>query len=432
MTYAVTVLSALRRVGVTVGLCLLGMLVVAGCGETGTSGSSPSGNITTPDMAMPYSTPFPPVFPLVDPGSAAVIAAPKMVPVFFRSDVQTNGTILTALTTAMQNYLASSNSWALMQEYGVGRGTVSNQVTLTTTPPATVTDADIQALIATSIQNGTFPKNDANTVYTLYYPSGVTITRSGLTSCTAFEGYHYYTQLSDGSKVPYIVIPRCKGATLALLTVTTSHELAETVTDPLITSYSLLKDPYGMWLFAMNGTEVADLCENLNDFLYTDPVAGVISKIYSNKTAQLGKNPCVPNGSAPSFFSVPILDTSLPLVLNGRTSNVEAVSIKAGQSRSIPVRFYSPDSPSPTWTASATEYPLPDAGGNPSPKALTLSWQESPGSQTVQGQNGAQFHLQIAVSASTTVGFTTIRLTSTSTASGMPQTMWVATVQVTK
>ncbi len=411
-------------------LGLLGLLGLSGCGDGATGGNDPGVNLQVVDMGMPYQTAFPPIAPQVTAGSGTVLSSPKVVPVFFRGDVQTNGTLLTNLTTAMQSYLATSTSWAVMQEYGVGRGTVAPPVTLTTTPAATVTDAEIQALVSTSIQNGTFPKNDANTVYAIYYPAAVTITRSGLTSCVDFEGYHYYVTQSDGSRVPYLVVPRCKGATLALLTVITSHELTEAASDPFVTSYNLLSDPYAMWLFALNGTEIADLCENLNDFLYSDPIAGAVSKVFSNRAAANHKNPCLPTTATQDFFAVPIFNTLLPIVINGRPSSAEVVTIRAGQSGTVPVRFYSPSSPSPTWSVTATEYPLPDASGKPNPKALTMTWQQAPTQSAVQGTNGSQVQLQIAVSATTTAGFTTFRLTSTGPGAAAPQTMWVGAVQI--
>jgi hypothetical protein len=286
-------------------LWLTGLLSVAGCGDMATGGSGVDGGAA--DLAAPYQTVFPPLLPQVAAGSGTVLAAPNVVPVFFRSDVVANGALLTNLTNSLQSYVGGSTSWAVMQEYGVGRGSVAPAVTLTTTPAATVADSDVQALVTASIQAGTFPKNDANTVYVLYYPAGVTITRSGVQSCVGFEGYHYYATLSDGSKVPYIVVPRCKGATLALLTVITSHELTEAASDPNVTSYNLLKDPYGLWLFALNGTEVADLCENLNDFVFNDPVAGVVSRVFSNRAAAQRKNPCLPATTTQNFFAIPIL-----------------------------------------------------------------------------------------------------------------------------
>lgn len=412
-------------------LSVVPLAVAAACGGEGMAtpmsdgGSQP---VSAPDMAAPYLTGIPPKAPQLDPGSGTILAAPRIVPIFFRND-----SYQTSLTAFIQSYVTTSSSWAVLQEYGVGRGTMTTPIVLGASPAAATSESDVVNTIQSGVQSGALPKNDANTLYVIYYPSGVTISGPDGTSCVDFAGYHQVLTLSDGTKAPYAVIPRCKGTNLALLTFTTSHELAEAATDPQLTAYNQLKDPYPLWSFALNGAEVGDLCENLSDSAYSEPGIGVVSRLWSNRAAALLKNPCLPvSGSNTDFFALPIFSELLPVNIGTRQHSVEAITIPAGQQASLPVHLYSVDTPSPTWSVRATETPLPSQSGGTVPPVLTLSWQESPTQPTVQGQNGAVFHLQLAVAATAPAGLTMFTLVSTGTGALKPQTNWVGTVHIVR
>jgi hypothetical protein len=146
-----------------------------------------------------------------------------------------------------------------MGEYSVagmsiGHGSRTGSVILSTDPPATLADSDIQALIQQEITNDSaVPQPTANTLYFVYLPPGVTISLDGGTSCSNFCGYH-----SDvNGNIFYAVMPYpdCSGCTGALsatdaLTSTTSHELCEAITDPI---------PGQGWYDDQNG-EIGDIC----------------------------------------------------------------------------------------------------------------------------------------------------------------------------
>src|SRR4029079_4338211 len=84
-------------------------------------------------------------------------------------------------------------------------------------------------------------------------------------------GYHRQATLS-GVTVPIAVIPTCSTAAgdpslmgADVLTPALAHELVEAATDPFPDSAPASKttDPaHVMWAVAMNGGEIADLCEN--------------------------------------------------------------------------------------------------------------------------------------------------------------------------
>lgn len=412
------------------GLVLGAALAVAGCGGMAGTGTNPPPGGSNPDMASPpYMTPFPPPAPQVYAGTNRIIAAPHVVPIFFKNDL-----LQTSLMSFVQSYMSSSMSWQVLADYGVGRGTVGNAVVLSTTLPATITDTDITNLIVSSVQAGTLPTADASTVYLIYFPNGVTITRGSDSSCREFEGYHNAVTFPDTSKAAYAVIPRCGRTQVALLTIATSHELAESATDPVLQAYSEMIDPYDLWGFNLNGSEVGDLCENLTDAAVTEPGIGIVSRLWSNTAAAAFKNPCLPAPASSDVFAVPILSALRPVQINSRLHNIEVVQIPAGQMRSVEVHLMSGVSPSPTWTVTALEVPLPAASGAAGTPSLTFAWQEAPGQQQVKGKNSDVFHLEITVPATTAAGLTTFRLTSTLPVGtgGQTQTMWVGSVEVTK
>ena len=136
----------------------------------------------------------------------------------------------------------------------IGHGSRTGAVILSTDPPSTIADADVQALIQQEISNDSaVPQPTANTLYFVYLPPGITISLAGGTSCSSFCGYH-----SDiNGKIFYAVMPYpdCAGCTGALsvtdaLTSTSSHELCEAITDPV---------PGQGWYDDQNG-EIGDIC----------------------------------------------------------------------------------------------------------------------------------------------------------------------------
>ncbi len=411
------------------GLLLVDLLILSNCGSNEmTRPSAPS-----VDMAVPYVTPFPPNPPQVARGADIVLSKPKVVPIFFQNDSMQN-----SLSTFIQNYLNSQTAWQTIQEYGVGLATLAKSAILNQQLPATMTDGDIRNLLIAGVQTGSpplLPKPDANTMYLLFFPTSVTITRGTAISCQTFAGYHETLKFPDNTQSAYAVIPRCSGETLAGLTAVVSHEIAEAATDPFITSYNFLSDPYGLWGFNLDGGEIGDLCQNLIDPVVNLIGVGVISRLWSNAAAAAFRNPCQPAPAGINFQSVPILNQLLPVQFGGSIHNVELVSISVGQSLLVDVRLRS-DAPQPgaLWTVSVLEVPLPTQMGGMGMPALSLGWQEAAHQMDVQGQDGQTLHLQIHAEATAPLGLTMFRLTSTGKlASGaQTQTLWIGGVNVTR
>jgi hypothetical protein len=102
--------------------------------------------------------------------------------------------------------------------YNVGQGTYTPGKVINTTITGTVTDATIRSLLQAAINfeidgkpAGLVEQPDANRLYIVYTPSGVTVNDNGATSQTSFLGYHGAFAGSDVYGVPfdihYVVVP---------------------------------------------------------------------------------------------------------------------------------------------------------------------------------------------------------------------------------
>ena len=157
------------------------------------------------------------------------------------------------------DYILTSQLIDQLGEYSVPGQTIRHgsrigTTVLTSPAPATsVQDSDIQNLLQQEFNSGTLPATNANTLYFVFLPNGVTVDQGGSASCQDFCGYHD----SFGNGVCYAVMPYpgCSGCTGGLavvdaLTSTTSHELCEAITDPI---------PGQGWYDDTNG-EIGDIC----------------------------------------------------------------------------------------------------------------------------------------------------------------------------
>ncbi len=399
--------------------------------DSGDGGSRSDGGTTPSDMATTINTgSFPTTLPQVLPTQGA-ISQPHIVPIFFP-----NNTLRTQLTSYVQNYVARSASYAVMAEYGVTSTTVGTAVQLATSPPASVTDDDIQALIAARVGDGTFPVANGRTIYVLFYPQGTTINRPSGKSCVDFGAYHGWTKVG-GQDAPYAVIPQCSSTsqpgTLPALTVATSHEITEAVTDPIGVSLNEMNDPYALWFAPFSGNEVADMCEWLSDTAVTEVGIGTSARIWSNAAMRNKKNPCLPvPAAAPSFFAIPFLPDLRTVQINSSLRQTELVTLTGSASRTIEVRLSSDFPLPPMITVETEEIPIATLA-TPSPaKVLALTWQEAPASTRVTAVAGSTVHLQLSASSAPLSGYTTFRVYATITlpSGAKTQTMWAGQVNV--
>ncbi len=154
--------------------------------------------------------------------------------------------------------------------YKLGRGALLGAYTDSVqNPSGQIEDADIQTELSSLIDKKAVPQSDANTLYMVYFPPGLSIDMGGSASCQVFCAYHS-AYLKNGTEVNYGVIPdqggSCAGGCGADAlqfnneTSVSSHEMIESVTDPavgLVTGNTPMA-PLA-WYDPTNG-EIGDIC----------------------------------------------------------------------------------------------------------------------------------------------------------------------------
>ncbi len=393
-------------------------------------GSGHDSGSSAVDLSSPTSSgPFPATLPQVIPTLGA-ISQPHIVPVFFP-----NNMLKAQLSTYVMNYVARSTAYAPLAEYGVNNSSVGAAVQLAAGPPSAVTDSDVQALLAARISDGTLPAANGRTIYLFYYPASTTISKGAGKSCQDFAGYHGWTKVG-GFDAPYCVIPQCSSATLPgtlpALTIATSHEITEAVTDPIGQSLYDINDPYALWFAPFFGNEVADMCEWLSDTAVTELGIGTSARVWSNAAMRSKKNPCLPApGGAPSFFAVPVLPELRAIQINSTLRQTELVTLTGTTPRTLDVNLISDGGPVMI-TTEVEEVPIPTTAVPNPAKVLSFTWQEAPTSTRVTAAAGSTVHLQLQASSAPASAFTTFRVYATITLSGSvkTQTMWAGQVNI--
>jgi hypothetical protein len=390
-----------------------GLAATQACSGPVQQASSASGGDDTADAGSPpppapeaASYPaFAPSAPRVQSAGGAVIARPRVVPVFFAGEAEAG-----TLTDAVTRYVASSVWAASTAEYGVGATTVAPAVQSSDAPPSGLTTPDLGTWIASHL-DGTHPEwgasdtaTIASSVYLLYPPAGTSLLAPqqdpsdpmAATLCGPrwydVTGWHWQTHPAPGPAVPIVfaVVGRCSfDPSVSVddtMTATTAHELVESVTDPLFVTapaYASVDDAHAFWMEITGGGEVGDLCDqDTSDFVTPPEVGHLVQRTWSNAAAAAGHDPCVP-APARAYFNV---EADAPDVFFDPYAgvNVHGVAIPSGQSRTIDVRLYS-DAPATPWQLTAVD-PMAAAGGQP---LLRLSLDRS------TGANGDVVHLTI-------------------------------------
>ncbi|MDE2144241.1 MAG: hypothetical protein KGJ84_17670, partial [Elusimicrobia bacterium] len=208
-----------------------------------------------------------------------VISHPKVYAVFWGDGVsaQTKSDIgpffANILDSTYMDWLSeyNTNRTAVDGRQGtkqsIGRGSFAGSITIQpVNTAASLTDAMIQTELDGQIAAGKLPPSDANSLYMVYFPSGVSISIEGQKSCSSFCAYHEgFTSARSGSPVYYGVMPVCGwgcGGGFDGLTAVSSHECLEAVTDPFPTPGD--KPAYPQAWNDAGGQEIADLCADVS------------------------------------------------------------------------------------------------------------------------------------------------------------------------
>ena len=380
-------------------LTLVLLISLAGCNADGLGAGGPDMLGPSPDMSPEPFPAFSPSMPQCVSSGGPVLASPRFVPVFFGDDDP-------AFVAQVEDFLAKvggTNYWkAAVSEYGVGPGVSTAGVHLTETAPTNLSDGQIRAWLEGKLNSDdpAFPVADKNTLYVLHYTAGTSISLPGgggaESSCVQFGGYHGEARLNSlhgGISVAYAVIPRCgnfDGLTgIDAVTGAGSHELAEAVTDPYPdsnTAYQNVDDDHIYWIYAVGGGEVGDMCaQNLDSFTKFDELPYVVQRIWSNKAALAGHDPCQPELPNEIYFnSAPVLTDQLNFSFFG---NTKGVKIPSGMSKTIDLQLFSEGPVGKPWTVSVEDTNQFDGSG------ATPRWTFALDKKT--GLNGDTIHVTI-------------------------------------
>ena len=101
-----------------------------------------------------------------------------------------------------------------------------------------INDSAIRSYLGSLFDSSKVPVSE-DTVYGVYFPPGMRVQLQGGSSCSTFCGYHSHFTY-NGLQIKYASFPylNCGGCTLSgksvadMLTIVTSHEIREAVTDP--------------------------------------------------------------------------------------------------------------------------------------------------------------------------------------------------------
>ncbi|HUM03277.1 MAG TPA: hypothetical protein VL084_13385 [Thermoanaerobaculia bacterium] len=177
---------------------------------------------------------------LIDHGGLEIANA-GFYQVFYDSSIPAS--VTTGINGFINVFGSGVPDYKIIQQYGSHApiaATLHNAGALYDTKgvPSTISDSQIQSYLAGLFSSGRITPNAA-TVYGVYLPPGTTSTMGGSKSCTSYCGYHGH--FTYGSlQIKYAVFPylTCSGCSLSgktvldMLTVVTSHEIREAVTDP--------------------------------------------------------------------------------------------------------------------------------------------------------------------------------------------------------
>jgi hypothetical protein len=344
-----------------------------------------------------------PPLPQLQNGGGAVLAHPKVVPLFF-SDYDRSADV-----TAMLQGLPGvempdgGNTWAAaVSEYGVGPLTVLPPVMLAQTAPTTGA-ANPSSFISNQVDtNAALATVDTSTIVAVFYPSTTPLSGSCAAQSVGWGGYHDSVMTTKG-RVPFAVVSECASfgsltSTLDMVTVGASHEIMEAATDPFLSGWQSLdtSTPSGWaWNVLLGGNEEdGDMCA-LNAAFGRPGGAYpyLLQRGWSNRAAAAGNlDPCQPDvlPAQPYVGAYPVM----PDPVSTPGSRGAGALIAQGSSKTIEVDCFS-FQPTAPFTVGARQ------GRGVQPPQLTFAWDRT------TCVNGDKLHLTLGVQSEGTSGVET-------------------------
>jgi hypothetical protein len=408
-----------------------GLVVLTACASRGDPGidDSAAAALAAPEGPRQVNAKYPAFkvpAPVVENLGGPILRSPRIVPISFTGD---------ALADDIERFasiLGSSDYWkTTTAEYGIGPATSATPLRAGDTVPATITDDEIRAWLTEKLTSGSpeWPTPDDDTLYAIYYPAGTTVMYGGFESCQAFGAYHYQVKLPTGRTVPYAVLPRCERFmnypldALELLTVASSHEFIEAVTDPYPDSapaYLRVDSFYGL---PFSASELGDTCNahsRINGTVDDAPIQQpgfpyMVQRVWSNKAALAGHDPCVPSTGA-YFNAFPITEDTFDATPIQGSRALPGWKIAAGETKTIEVDLFSDASTGGPFSLKVDDITALDDAASSNVK-LTLDKKS--------GINGDKVHLTAGIlpGAATYVVF---RITAEL---GAKKSYWYGTIQ---
>ena len=411
--------------------------VVAACGSTETVGSEPAPAPTdTPSDTKPDPTPPKPAvdhgapsetYPAFTPAmgqlannGGATLSHPVIVTVTWAGDDKADDLEALGDTIGGSPYWAATNS-----EYGSAAAVSGAEyhVRLPDAAPVSMSDTQLATFVSTSVADGTFPTPaTGQPIYILHLQKATKLLLQGQSACAqGVGGYHDSTKVGLRS-VAYAIVPRC-GSSFDSVTVATSHELSEAASDPYPrvspgwTGFG--QDDLAWEFFQQFQSENGDACEFYRDSnLRAGTESGLaytVQRIWSNKAAAAGKDPCVPAPKGSVFFNTTPLDLEDVAVdlssLGGSIATTKGYKVAVGETRTIALGLYS-EAATSAWDIRATAGGIASRSQSNVELALDIE----------SGQNGQKAYLTITVNEAGKTGSELISIVSTkgSTSHYMP------------
>jgi hypothetical protein len=170
----------------------------------------------------------------------------------------------------------------------IGRGSFIGSYVDPSAPTTTqLTDDAIRQELGKLIDQGSLPAPDADTLFMMHFPAGVSITMDGAASCQQFCAYHS-SFVHGAATVYYGIMPdfsggcaSCGGESTQLdgTTVVASHEVAEAMTDPDIGVANDTQNEKMLAWYDDTNDEIGDVCEG-----QSATVAGYrVTQLWSNQ-----------------------------------------------------------------------------------------------------------------------------------------------------
>lgn len=186
-----------------------------------------------------------------------------------------------AVTSRYVNWLSEYNT----PTQGIGLGSFEGIYTIPAaagSTPTNVSDAQINADVASSIAAGKLPPASANRLYVIYFPPGLEITTPFGNSVDDFCAYH--DTVKTAAHNAYIAVMADQqhlsgcglGTAFDNLTMVTSHEVVEAITDPGVGLNSLA------WYDGARG-EIGDICNQQTAAIALHGTTYAVQKEWSNQ-----------------------------------------------------------------------------------------------------------------------------------------------------